>query len=126
MMVGDRVENLRMVTVSVEAGATAETMDLTSTPQEWEFVFGIGSGGLTPLEFELAGKGIGEEALVHVRREDLADTFRHVPVPSFFSTWPLEGCWLKLRVVGVREADQREIIKALAEMAGCGSQCCDH
>ena len=125
-MISNRVENLRMVTVSMEAGVTAETMDLTSTPQEWEFVFGIGSDGLTPLEFALAGKNIGEEVLMHVKREDLANTFQHAPITRFWLSRPLEGCWLKLRVVGVREADQREIIKALAEMAACGGECCDH
>jgi hypothetical protein len=126
MMISDRVENLRMVTVSMEAGVTAEKMDLTSTPQEWEFVFGIGSEGLTPLEFELSGKNVGEEVLMHVKREDLAEILQHAPIPRFWLSRPLEGCWLKLRVVGVREADQREIIKALAELAACGSQCCGH
>jgi hypothetical protein len=125
-MVRDRVDNMTMVTVSMEAGSTARTMDLTPTPQECEFVFGIGSGGLTPLEFELAGKHIGEEVLMHIRREDLADTFQHVPIPSFCLSNTLDGCWLKLRIAGVREADQREIIKALADMAGCGSDCCGH
>jgi hypothetical protein len=117
-MLSDRVDNLRMVTVSMEAGKTAQTMDLTPTPQECEFVFGVGSKGLTPLEFELAGKNIGEEVLTHLRREDLADPFQHVPIPSFCLSPTLDGCWLKLRIARVREADQREIIKALADMAG--------
>jgi hypothetical protein len=81
---------------------------------------------LSPLEFELDGKNIGEEVLIHVRREDLAEIFQHAPVPGFSFSPSLDGCWLKLRVVEVREADQREIIKALAEIAACGSQCCGH
>ena len=125
-MLCDHVDNLRMVTVSMEAGKTAQTMNLTPTPQECEFIFGIGSQGLTPLEFELAGKNIGEEVLIHIRREDLADTFQHVPIPSFCLSHALDGCWLKLRIVRVREADQREIVKALADMAECGSECCGH
>jgi hypothetical protein len=115
-----------MVTVSMEAGKTVQKMDLTPTPQECEFVFGIGREGLTPLEFELAGKNIGEEVLVYLKREDLAHIFQHLPIPRFCLSQPLDGFWLKLRVVGVRQADQREIIRALADMAGCGSQCCDH
>ena len=125
-MLCDHVDNLRMVTVSMEAGKTAQTMNLTPTPQECEFIFGIGSQGLTPLEFELAGKNIGEEVLIHIRREDLADTFQHVPIPSFCLSHSLGGCWLRLRIVRVREADQREIVKALADMAECGSECCGH
>jgi len=125
-MVFDRVDNLRTVTVSIEAGKTAATMDLTPTPEECEFVFGVGSQGLTPLEFELAGKNVGEEVFIHLERDGLGDTFQHVPIPRFLLSRPPDGCWLKLRIVGVREADQREIIKALAELAGCGSQCCGH
>ncbi len=125
-MARDRVDNMRMVTVSVEVGRAPQTMDLTPTPQECEFVFGIGREGLTPLEFELVGKHIGDEVLLHIRREDLADTFQHVRIPSFYLPNMLDGCWLKLRIAGIREADQREIIKALADMAGCGNECCGH
>jgi hypothetical protein len=125
-MVFDRVDNLRMVTVSIEAGKTAGTMDLTPTPEKCEFVFGVGSQGLTPLEFELAGKNVGEEVLIQIEGDGLWDIFQHVPTPSFLLAQPPNGCWLKLRIVGVREADQREIIKALADLAACGSQCCGH
>ena len=65
------VENLAKVTVELEAGTTADRMDMTPTAIEYEFIFGIGPGGMCPFEYELAEKAAGEEIGIHLKKEEL-------------------------------------------------------
>ena len=65
----DKVDNLKKVTLRLEAGTTADRMDLTPAALEYEFIFGIGSGGMCPFEYQLVNKAAGEEILIQVKRE---------------------------------------------------------
>jgi hypothetical protein len=91
----------------------------------YEFIFGIGTGGLSPFEFDLAGKSEGHEGEYHLKRTQLNGLFQHLTPPLFLCDVP-DAFTLKVRVVGIGEADQREVIKAMAEASSCGSQCCGH
>lgn len=91
----------------------------------FEFVFGIGTEGLSPFEIELSGKGLGYEREFNLTREEVGRLFHHLLPPLFLYDMP-EAFTLKVRVVGVTKADQREIIKAMAESSSCGSHCCGH
>ena len=91
----------------------------------FDFIFGVGTGGLSPFELHLAGKEPGYEHEFHLKRKELQCFFQHLLPPLFLHEVP-ESFTLKVRVVHVSEADQREVIKAMAEASSCGSHCCGH
>jgi hypothetical protein len=92
-----------------------------------EFVFGIGSQGLSPLEMALEGCEEGEERHVAVPPDGVEALFGHLEPP------PLElrgagGTAQQLRVFveGAEPAGDREVIRAMSEASECGSDCCGH
>ncbi len=117
---GRKVEPLKKVTLSIEAGTTPDAMNLTPTPQSLEFVFGVGSDGLTPFEYALVDKSEGDEASIRLNSNELCS----LPGNAFgpFSHMPpgRESLYVKATVLRVLPADNREVIKAMAGSTGCG------
>ena len=118
-----KINNLDKVTLSLEMGNTPEVMDLTSQPFQFEFIFGLGTEGLTPFEYELAGKTEGDKIVIELEREKIHDLFQHLykhlcpfpETPALFA--------LKAEVVHVAPTETRDVIRALSEITGCGSDC---
>lgn len=91
------------------------------------FIFGVGPHGLTPFEFELAGKAAGEDLQLDIPQEDLHEFFGHlwtVMAPALQDT-ASKGL-LRVDIEDVQESDQREIIRAMAETSRCEDHCCGH
>lgn len=113
------------VTLAFAAGSDPEKMDIAIERPDYEFVFGIGSSGLTPFEYELADKTTGDDLLLRLRRSEVQGFFEHLypPVRPLFRDRS-ELC-LKVRITGVDSADSREVIKAMADMTarGGGAKC---
>jgi hypothetical protein len=122
----EKVTHLKKVTISLEAGRTGEDMDLRVDPAELTFIFGIGTSGLTVLEHELADKEGGEGVLFQMVRDELPALFGHLPVPEINLPESIQTFVLKAGVTHVTTADQREVIRAMADLAQCGSHCCGH
>jgi hypothetical protein len=91
----------------------------------FEFIYGIGTGGLSPFEVHLSGQKAGHEHAFSLNRKELDGFFQHLAAPLFLYDVP-ETFTLKVRVVHIAQADQREVIKAMAEASSCGSHCCGH
>jgi hypothetical protein len=121
-----KIENLNKVTLSLEAGTSSDHMNITPQPTEFEFVFGLGTFGLTPFEFTLADKICGDEILVQLRAENLQRYFEHISLPIFLYTKDHNSFYLKARIVNVSRADSQELLKAMAHIANCGDSCCGH
>ena len=51
-----KVENLKKVTLRLEAGTTVNDMNLSLPSSGFEFIFGIGPGGMCPFEYQLFKK----------------------------------------------------------------------
>lgn len=118
---------LKKVTVVMESGTTANTMDLSPTPMEYDFIFGLGGQGLTPFEMELSEKREGYEVILYFKREDMPFLFQHLSPPFAHFPANLNTIYLKVQVKRVIPADRREVIKALADLTNCGDHCCgDH
>jgi len=120
----DIVEGLRKISVTVEAGTTAERMDLEIRPGSAEFIFGIATEGLTPLEARLAGKRVGETVAFSLEPRRISTVAghlcRHLPkLPD-----KEEPVFLRIRIEDIRPADNREVVRAMAEMSACGEGCC--
>jgi hypothetical protein len=77
----EKVENLKKITLRLEAGTTANHMDLAPDASEFEFIFGIAPGGMCPFEYQLVNKAVGEEIGIQVEKEALYPLFEHLHLP---------------------------------------------
>ena len=122
----EKISPLKKVVLSIEAGSSPDSMDLTREPFQFGFIFGIGHDGLTPFEYALADKVNGDKVVLWVDRGRLAETFGHLGVPLPKMTDDFERIFLGVRVEEIATADQKEVIRALADLCSCGSHCCGH
>jgi hypothetical protein len=122
----DKISALKKITLSLEAGTTDHSMDLSPQPLLFEFIFGLGTGGLTPFEFQLAGKTPGDEIRLHLKRQEIPQVFQHLIIPPLNIPEHWESFYLRVRVIKMIPADQREVVKALADIANCDDHCCGH
>ncbi|MDM8551671.1 hypothetical protein QUF72_16410 [Desulfobacterales bacterium HSG2] len=118
-----KIENLKKVTLSVEAGRTQDSMDLTQ-PFQFEFIFGLGTEGLTPFEYELADKNEGDEISFCLKREKTREIFEHLCLPFHHLSERPDSFYLKARVVKVAQAENTEVVRAMAGITSCGDHCC--
>ena len=125
----DKVDNLKKVTLRLEAGTTADRMDLTAAALKFEFIFGIGSGGMCPFEYQLVNKAAGEEIVIQVKKEELYPLFEHLR-PPIMNLFEKHGALhLKIKILRIEKPENTEVIKALSEMAShhhdcdCGCGC---
>jgi hypothetical protein len=122
----EKIAPLKKVTLSMEAGTTPESMDLTHQPSLFEFIYGLGTRGLTPIEFHLADKTVEDEIRLQINGEEIPQFFQHLIPPPIKIPEDVDVLYLRFRVMEIISAEQREVIKALAEIADCGDDCCGH
>jgi hypothetical protein len=116
----------KRIALSYEVGTRPDAADVTSKPCTFEFVYGIGPEGLSMLERELADKQVGETIMVYQQPGHLSDLFGHLALPHLGLEHGTDSCYLKVKVVKIIPADQTEVIKAMADLAQCGTTCCGH
>ena len=123
----NKVENLTKVILQLEAGATTDRMDLTPSASEFEFIFGIGPGGMCPFEYQLVNKAAGEEIGIQVKKEELYALFEHLHPPIVNLFEKQDTLHLKIKILRIEQPGNSEIIKALSETAshhhGCDCGC---
>ncbi len=117
----EKIDHLKKVTLEVNVGLSGAS----EKPFPLVFIYGIGPTGLTDFEHALSGKREGEVFSVRVQHEDISNFFEHLSY-AFTDFGEGEGLHLRGRVVKIAEADQREVISAMAELADCGNACCGH
>jgi len=117
------VDNLKKITLSIEAGTSVNKMDITARPQSMTFVYGLGTTGLTPIEYALADKSTEDVVLVSIRPGELARTFGHLQPPFETRLDDTVEVHLRVRVDKIIPAEGREIISAMAAAAECGCDC---
>ena len=121
-----KVDPLKKITLSVMAGTQPETMDLAVSPSTFAFIYGIGTDGLTPFEFQLADKSTGDEIIVHINCFQITEIFAHIAAPIPQIPEHIDAIHMKFKIIQITPADNREIVKAMAEISSCGSHCCGH
>jgi len=125
----DKVDNLKKVTLRMEAGTAADRMDLTPTALEYEFIFGIGPGGICPFEYQLANKAAGEEIGIQIKKEALYPLFEHLHPPIMNLFEKHDALHLKIKILRIEKPKNTEVIKALSETTShhhdcdCGCGC---
>jgi hypothetical protein len=122
----EKIGPLKKVILSIEAGSAADAMDITPSPRKMDFIFGLGPNGLTPFETELSDKDVGYEVIFRLRDENIPHLFQHLNPPNIPAMENQTAFFMKIRVMDISPADQKDIIKSLAEIADCGDHCCGH
>lgn len=123
------VESLKKVTLSIEAGNTAEDMDLTPEVLGFEFIFGIGPDGMCPFEYELANKNEGDIVLLHLKKQEIHPYLKHLQLPVQALFEEKNSFFLKIKISKIEQPDSKQVVKALAELTshpgdcGCGCGC---
>ena len=121
----NKVENLKKIALSIQAGTLQDTMDLIPKYPNIGFIFGLGAEGMTPFEYELAEKVEGESILIHLRKEDFYCFFEHLNPPLMDLFDRRDDVYLKVNIDAVTPAENREIVKAMAAKAAHGGAGCD-
>jgi hypothetical protein len=122
------IQALKKVTLSVNARTQPEGNDSNLESQTFVFIFGLGTEGLTPFEFMLSKHFEGDNFSLKLHPNDICQTFRHIALPHFDFRESAESIIFTFQMVKVEEAENREVIKALAELSSCSGscECCAH
>ena len=118
-----KVETLKKISLKLEAGTSAQKMDLSLVNPDFEFIFGIGPSGITPFEYELVDKTEGQEILIELKKENMAVFFEHLQPPIIQAHDDVKALFLKIKIKTITAADQREVVKALADVTAHGHGC---
>ena len=123
----NKVENLKKVTLRLQAGTTVDDMNLSLPIPEFEFIFGIGPGGLCPFEYQLVNKAAGAEISMPLKKEQTRQMFEHLNLPVMRLFEKHDLLHLKIQILKIEQPDSREVVKALADIAshdhGCDCGC---
>ena len=118
-----KIEPLKKIKLSLEAGTSRDLADLQLPASEFEFIFGLGREGLSPLECDLAEKKVGDEIVVHLGKQNLHEYIAHVRLPVHTVLENRDSIFLAMRVEAINPADSREVVKTMAQMTGHGTGC---
>lgn len=119
-----KIEGIKKVALSVQWGESPDELKNLSETLSMEFIYGIGLVGLSPFEASLSGKESGDELSLRIQNEALADYFVNLAPSLQGIPAELEDIYLHVKVINVSEAEEKEVIRAMAEMASCGDHCC--
>jgi hypothetical protein len=95
-------------------------MDIPLPDAEVVFIFGIGSDGLTPLECLLNGRKEAETIAFRVAGSEAGLFFGHVAPALGRLAEGREEVYFNASILAVETPQPRDVIKAMAEMAGHG------
>ncbi len=114
---------LKKVSLVYTAGRTPGSNDLIDTPKPLSFIFGLGVTGLTPFEFEIAGKHVGDEGVVPLHRGKESAFFGRIMPWGLNLPADIDLFYLRYKITGLLNAESREVVKAMAEASACGTGC---
>jgi len=122
------VQPLQKIRLAVKAGTTAAATGISLPSDEIAFIFGIGSGGLTPFEYLLNDRAENEAVAFSVPALEADRFFGHlfpeVLGPACGRLFEGRDCvYFNVRVIAVETPQPREVIKAMAELAAHGHGC---
>ena len=104
----EKIDLLKKITLSVEAGTAPDSRDLNTQSSQIEFIYGLGVSGLTHSELQLADRTVGEEIQFLINREEIPQVFQHLLLLPLNLPDDLDSFHLRLKIMKVIPADQRE------------------
>ena len=119
-----KIEGIKKVALTMEGGESPEELTLWPKPLSLEFIYGIGTSGLTPFELLLSNKEAGDVMSLRMKRDEAAGYFMHLWHTLSGIPEDIGDVYFRLKITDVSDAGQNEVIKAMAEMTACGDSCC--
>jgi hypothetical protein len=116
--------SLKKIGIAIEAGTSPDRMDITGSPKNEEFIFGIATDGLTPFEAQLYGKAPGQAASFALKAEEVPPFMGHLCRLAPDIAIKSQPVFFQVTVLTVRPAENREVVRAMAELSACGEGCC--
>jgi hypothetical protein len=120
------VKPMKKLCLSIVAGAETGSSSFTPDPVTFSFIYGIGTGGMTPFEFALQDRRVGEKLRLEVKQEE-AQRFFGRYLGSIAQALGLvlfpHLVHLEITLLEVTTAENAEIVQALAASVGCGGSC---
>jgi hypothetical protein len=96
----------------------------------YEFIYGIGTYGLCPLELAINSKAVGDEFEINISCNSWLDLFGHLPAPYLKEVLNLHEMKIKAQITSIVPAQDKEVIQALSNLTrcqgGCDCGCNDH
>ncbi len=121
----NKVEPLKKITLTIRAGTSPDNMELTPQFPKFSFIFGLAPEGMSPFEYKLVDKVVNDEVLLHLKETGLNAFFEHLNPPIRDLVKDRDEIFLNVKIAGILKAETREVVKAMAEMAGHGGGGCD-
>lgn len=115
------VENLMKVSVNIDANPPS-TENAKSVP--FEFIFGVGSEGVTPFEKALFGKSVGDSIQLDIAPTEYCQTVGHLELPLREQSGIMAPTHVQVTVTDIVRAQDREVVKAMAAGGGCSDCGC--
>lgn len=126
-----KIDNLSKATFEIEINSdTGNVINDQKSPLRFDFIFGVSSSGLSSFEREVYKKSEGDTISISVpgplapeyfgrAYQQIYQLVKFGIVPEFFD--------FKVRIVAVRQSEDREVIKAMSQSIGhsCGGGGCD-
>ena len=114
------IDNLMKVSLTVEVLDAATG----NPPVTFEFIYGVGSAGITPFEKQLFGKTAGDHIHYEIPPTEFAQTMGHLALPLFEQTGITSSQRLAVVVTHVVRAEDREVVKVMASSGSCSDCGC--
>ena len=123
------IQNLSKVAVTLQAGKDRDTIEITPNPVPFDFIYGVGKEGFCSFESALYGKSVGEKSSMMITAGEAGEIFGHMRVQicnRLGIAKIADPFFLEVTVTSVSQADNRELVQAIAKAAsqgGCGGNC---
>ena len=120
------IENLMKVSVNID---TQDEADKDAKGAPFEFIFGVGSAGITPFEKALFGKSVGDSIHFDIAPTEFCQTVGHLELPLREQTGIMTPIHLQVTITDIVRAQDREVVQAMAtggSCSDCGCGCGGH
>ena len=119
------VEPLKKVTLEFTVGITPELKDWPLSLETLEFIYGIGTEGLTEFECVLDGKQTGDKGSVEIIKGDMAEIFGHIIPCTYVFSVDADRFYMHYKITGISDTSPSDVVKSMAAAAGggCGGSC---
>ena len=111
--------------VHLKLSARLIDQDNTDFPINCEIsiIYGIGTAGITPFERILFDKKAGDEITTHLESEQVTEFFGHLLCITKQYLPDAKSYDLAISIQSVETAQGHEVVKSMAQTAGCGTGC---
>lgn len=121
-----KIENLMKVCLEIKNN---DPSDANRQGHAFEFIYGVGGGGITPFEKALFGKRMGDRMVFDVSPAEFCHAMGHLAEALREQTGITASGSLEAVVTNVTRAGDREVVRAMAaggSCSDCGCGCGGH